>query len=187
MTIQAVDPIVFVFGGRSGVGKTTFCEYLAKESGVHHYALADRLKEDVSKKTGVPLEYFYKVHLKDTPMKEYGGAVPRELLIEHAKTVREKDPLYFAKILGEQIKPGHVSVISDIGDVVELCYFVETFNAVSVWIERDVPHRNDNRSLTKSDCQIVIHGDPNGFNPTDMIRQFEELVKDFYFWCTEYP
>ena len=92
--------LVFLVAGWAGSGKDTVASILVDDHGFHRLAFADPLKEDVSRRTGLPLATFHDPAVKDVPL---DGITPRALLIERAAEVRATDPDHYARIIGEHI------------------------------------------------------------------------------------
>lgn len=59
---------LFILSGKKGAGKDVVAEYLVKSHGYVRLAFADSLKEYVSNKYGIHLDYFHNVDVKDLPL-----------------------------------------------------------------------------------------------------------------------
>lgn len=97
-------PLVILVAGWAGSGKDTVASILVSDHGFHRLAFADPLKEDVSRRTGLPLATFHDPAVKDVPLDGHPASqTPRALLIERAAEVRATDPDHYARIIGEHI------------------------------------------------------------------------------------
>jgi dephospho-CoA kinase len=98
------EALVILLSGWAGSGKDTVAEILVNDHGFQRFAFADPLKEDVSRRTGIPIAIFHDPEHKDLPWSgRRDGKSPRDLLIDRAAAVRAADPDYYARAIGEQI------------------------------------------------------------------------------------
>jgi len=111
--------MVVLVSGWAGAGKDCAAALLVEECGFQRVALADALKEDVAKVTGLPLDWFYTAD-KDrplpTPCAAYPTAkTPRDILLQHALVRRAVDPNVYSKGVAATIMdaPGTRFVVSD--------------------------------------------------------------------------
>lgn len=101
---EPADVLVILLAGWAGSGKDAVASILVGDHSFHRLAFADPLKEDVSRRTGLPLATFHDPAVKDTPLVgRPAGQTPRALLIERAAEVRATDPDHYARIIGEHI------------------------------------------------------------------------------------
>jgi hypothetical protein len=105
--------LVILLTGIPNSGKDTVASILCDEFGFVRVAMGDILKEDVSKKTGIPLQYFHDRDIKDSPFdnsKNY-----RTLLIDHAREARQVDnDIYVRQVMDKiRITQGQRFVVSD--------------------------------------------------------------------------
>lgn len=107
-------PIVLLLSGWAGSGKDAAATLLVEEMGFERLAFADGLKEDVSRLFGIPLHIFHDRCAKDRVL-EGSTKSPRDLLLEHALTIRATDPDAYSRRVATQILsgPGNRFVISD--------------------------------------------------------------------------
>jgi hypothetical protein len=99
-----MDALVILIAGWAGSGKDAAASFFVNDHGFRRFAFADPLKEDVSRRTGIPLEVFHDPALKDLPLdSRQDGKTPRTLLIERAAEVRATDPDYYVRAIGQQI------------------------------------------------------------------------------------
>jgi hypothetical protein len=106
--LRTKKPVIILLSGWAGSGKDTVANILCKKWDFVRLAFADELKWDVSQKTGLPLSFFHSEQLKDKPLDirilAYPTAVtPRDLLLQHAKREREKNPFIYCEIILDKI------------------------------------------------------------------------------------
>lgn len=108
--------IVLLLSGWAGSGKDAAAALLVEEMGFERLAFADGLKEDVSRLHGIPLHVFHDRVSKDQPI-EGSNKTPRDLLLEHALTIRATDPDAYSRRVATHIlnepSQGNRYVISD--------------------------------------------------------------------------
>lgn len=99
------------------------------------YAFAQKLKMDTAKETGLSYILFECPRLKDTI---YGptGKTPRQMIIEHATTVREIDPDIYTRAVVDMIRNDdiHTAYISDLRYDYELEALTEAFGAENIQV-----------------------------------------------------
>lgn len=96
------EAVVIMIAGWAGSGKDAAASFFVNDHRFHRFAFADPLKEDVSRRTGIPLAVFHDPTAKDVPIAQL-GKTPRALLIERAAEVRASDPDCYARAIGQQI------------------------------------------------------------------------------------
>lgn len=96
------EALVILIAGWAGSGKDAAASFFVNDHGFQRFAFADPLKEDVSRRTGIPLEVFHDPALKDIPWQQTDKS-PRTLLIERAAEVRASDPDCYSRAIGQQI------------------------------------------------------------------------------------
>ena len=106
--------IVILLTGEPNSGKDTVASMLCDEFGFVRVAMGDILKEDVSKKTGIPLHYFHDRSIKDNPV-GFQSKTYRTLLIDHAHEARKVDnDIYVRQVMDKiRITQGQRFVVSD--------------------------------------------------------------------------
>jgi hypothetical protein len=102
--------MIILLSGWAGSGKDA-AALLLEEMNFIRLAFADGLKAEVAAATGIPLDTFHDHRLKDTLLP--GGKTPRQLLIEHAATIRATDPDVYTRRVMSNINLLHNYVISD--------------------------------------------------------------------------
>ena len=107
-------PIVLLLSGWACSGKDAAAALLVEEMGFERLAFADGLKEDVSRLHGIPLHVFHDRVSKDRAL-EGSNKTPRDLLLEHALTIRATDPDAYSRRVAARVQsgPGSRYVISD--------------------------------------------------------------------------
>jgi hypothetical protein len=110
---------VVLLSGWAGSGKDAAAAIMVEEMGFTRFAFADALKEDVATFSGIPLSTFHTA-AKDQPLeilcKTYPTAkTPRDLLLQHARIERARDPDTYSGMVINKIKASSVkkAVISD--------------------------------------------------------------------------
>ena len=104
MTDTNTGALIILLAGWAGSGKDAVANILVNDHGFQRFAFADPLKEDVSRRTGIPLRVFHDPELKDLPWSgRRDGKSPRALLIDRAAAVRATDPDCYARAISEQI------------------------------------------------------------------------------------
>jgi hypothetical protein len=115
--------MILLLSGYKRSGKDTAAEFIVREMGFQKMALADTLKEEVSRQYGIPLNYFYDQALKEEPLLDFPLKVndssslaivnifknelksdkknlhwtPRALLILEGSTKRAVNPNYWSE------------------------------------------------------------------------------------------
>ena len=105
--------LIVLLSGWAGSGKDAAAALLIEEMQFDRRAFADPLKEEVSLKTGIPVEIFHTRRCKDSPI--CGDRTPRQLLLEHARVARATDPDIYTRRIAESIRKSNEPrfVISD--------------------------------------------------------------------------
>lgn len=140
-------PILFLISGWKGSGKTTIANYLNQKHNTIQYALADPLKDSVSKAYGVSRVWCDRQEFKEKPLKflpvlskldrrsyeldEFW--TPRALCQYEGGMRRRVDPLYWTKLLVKSIEDEttfdyHISV-ADVRYPNELEYLTEKLSS----------------------------------------------------------
>lgn len=111
--------LIVMLSGYAGSGKDTAAALLVDEYGFQRLAFADPLKQDVSQRTGLPLEYFTTAR-KDEPLPpdvshpDFPTAkTPRDMLIQHAAAERTRDNHIYARYVRDAISasPPHSRIV----------------------------------------------------------------------------
>lgn len=148
---------VVCLSGFKGAGKDWIKVKMFPDS--TRLALADYLKEDVSRMYEIPLKYFHDVELKD---KFHEGLLmtPRQKLIEHATEMRKKDVHFFVDKIIKQIDDQHDYVITDARFFSEIWRMSKLFGKrmTLLWVKREGCERGDDSiELTEADCDATIY------------------------------
>jgi hypothetical protein len=101
--------LIVMLSGYARSGKDTAAALLVEEYGFQRLAFADPLKQDVSRRTGLPLEYFTTAR-KDEPLPPDAlhpdfptAKTPRDMLIQHAAAERSRDNHIYARYVRDAI------------------------------------------------------------------------------------
>jgi hypothetical protein len=98
---QQTKPLIVLLSGWAGSGKDAAAALMVEEMCFIRHAFADSLKHDVATRTGIPVATFHS-HAKNRsladPHPDYPTAItPRDLLIQHAATMRLTNPNIYAE------------------------------------------------------------------------------------------
>jgi hypothetical protein len=168
------DTIIVLLSGWAGVGKDVAANLMCEEMGYSRLAFADIVRQEISEKTDIPIQYFSSPVYKDLPMKTPLAAFPtavtyRDVLIHWATERRfVQDDVYAQKII-DIIRSGIAGkkiVISDWRFMCEEKSIVAAFPESTVLririlrdsvLSRNVPseHELDNFSM---DAEIANNG-----------------------------
>ena len=109
------QPVLILLTGWARSGKDSAAALLSDELQFERYAFADSLKEDVSHKTCLPVQLFHSNLTKDEPLEHMGKLTPRDLILQHALSIRKVDPDFYTKRIIDLIRefPSKRVVISD--------------------------------------------------------------------------
>lgn len=172
--------------GYAGAGKDEFANWLVKNKGFVRMAFADELKQELSDKYSIPLEYFHNRELKEKPFPEFllkrihdllpmsstcrtSQITPRMLCIEHGKYRRSQDINYWVKKIKSKIKDDMNVVISDCGYHNEQ---EQLRDGIKIWIERsNLKIIEDGRDIRKLDCEIVLSNHLDRFDGEYLYKQ----------------
>lgn len=66
--------------GKAGSGKDSLASFLVENHGFKRIGLADPLREFVSRMTGIPFEDLMQGEVKETPLDNFGGKSPRQMM-----------------------------------------------------------------------------------------------------------
>jgi len=105
---------IVLLSGWAGSGKDSAATLLIEEMSFQRLAFADLLKEDVSAKSGIPLDFFHDSQEKDKIVPGL-DVTPRQLLLAHAHVMRSLDPDIYSRELVDIISDSHHNrfVVSD--------------------------------------------------------------------------
>jgi hypothetical protein len=131
--------LVILLTGEPNSGKDTVASILHDEFGFVRVAMGDILKEDVSKKTGIPLHYFHDRSIKDSLI-GFQTKTYRSLLIDHAQEVRTIDnDIYVRQVMNKiQTSKEQRFVVSDWRYQSEELYLRKRCTVITVRIIRSV-------------------------------------------------
>jgi hypothetical protein len=130
---------ILLLSGWPGSGKDAAASLLMEECGFTRYAFADRLRQEVSQRTGLPTSLFQSHGLKDeqlvTPCPLYPAAeTPRDILRAHAKQALAAHPNCYSRAVAEAIREDSCAraVISDWRTLDELQVIQEAFPTAEI-------------------------------------------------------
>jgi len=103
MTHTQPHKTIVLLSGWAGSGKDAAASLLVEEMNFQRIAFADILKEDVSASYGIPLSSFHDLHEKDRVVPGM-SVTPRQLLINHARSVRSTDPDVYSRSVADIIQ-----------------------------------------------------------------------------------
>ena len=182
-----MSPMIVLLSGWSGVGKDVVANLMMEEMRYTRLAFADVVRQEISEKTNIPIDYFSSPMYKDLPMPKPLADFPdaityRDVLIQWAKKRRSiQDDVYAQKII-DSIRSGEVGnkiVISDWRFLCEEKAIVAAFPSYTILririhrdsvLPRDSPseHELDNFPMdielqnngTISDLRAILHHSP---------------------------
>lgn len=165
-----------MLSGWAGSGKDTVAKYM---DAFQRLAFADKLKEDVSIETGIPLEDFHS-SAKDLPR---NSVTPRSLLLRHALEAKKKDPHIYirhvAKLSGQHEK----IVITDWRYKEEYAFLAKNTSAriIRVRVNRNLIPSNDpsEHELDNEPFDYYIH---NTGSLESLHKQVDDMVESFATW-----
>jgi hypothetical protein len=105
-------PLIVLLSGWAGSGKDAAAALMVEEMGFQRHAFADSLKHDVATRTGIPVATFHCHHTKNKPLTDSSQThhdpqkTPRDLLIQHAATMRATNPNVYAEAVAASILAG---------------------------------------------------------------------------------
>jgi hypothetical protein len=194
--VSTIKTRTFIFlSAYRNSGKDTFYE-LAKEilgDKVMRLSFADTIKNDISEKTGIPINYFHERQLKDTQLKNTDlknnpnffslfEKTPRDIGREYANEKQSIDPSYFSKIALKSItnETPQFIVITDFRIDDNFYDFKNKFvndNIVTIRIVRDTippPPENETEehALDKFVFDFKIENNSTFDNYKKTIREF---------------
>ena len=166
-------------GGHAKVGKTTFANWFTENRNATHLTFGGVLREVVSEEYCIPMSVLRNDKIKDEILEDF-GVKPRELFIKKANEKREIDELFFAKQLESKMMSGEIYIISDFGFKSDVKYFREKYgdSFLLFWIERPLQLIFDNRDLVSSECDTVVYGREDCFDPDYILKQMIKYASD---------
>jgi cytidylate kinase len=165
-----------MLSGWAGSGKDTVAKYMDT---FQRLAFADKLKQDVSAETGIPIEDFH-TSAKDVPR---NSVTPRSLLLKHAFEAKEKDPYIYVRHVARLSKEHENVVITDWRYKEEYAFLAANTSArvIRIRVTRDlVPSTHPSEhDLDDEPFDYFIH---NTGSMESLRASVNQMVESFAMW-----
>jgi dephospho-CoA kinase len=169
--------------GEAGSGKDTFCNMLIEEmqdlcpkAVIRRIAFATRLKEGLSKITGIPLQEFY--NNKDKYIDEYGMTI-RQLMQKFGDITRSTfgDDLYVRAAIMQLNDWNHdIVIFTDTRDKIEMGWLVEN-GAITFRIKNNRVSKMSHKSETDMDNMEYMYTIQNDTSLDDLRSEAKKYAK----------
>jgi len=166
--------MIIMLSGWAGSGKDTVAKYM---DSFQRLAFADKLKEDVSAETGIPIEVFH-TRAKDIPQ---NSITPRSLLLKHALEAKEKDPYIYVRHVAKVSSKYDKIVITDWRYKEEYAFLAENTAAriIRIRITRNLLPSNDPSEHELNDQLFDYHIDNTGTLET-LREQIDKILHTIF-------